>query len=282
MSHFAFVPPHLGTFRTWIWAYVADTWAPFAINLLLMSGKLLIALQFWEGDRAQALELAKFLADLEPKHTQVADFLLVHRVDCRAPTEIVPHISRKFNAHVYKSPRSETGWPAGCNGMMESTVEWAYCMMEAGRIPKYKAIFLCEADGGPVSRDWLAKMSNAWDQANAKRRVVIAGPLVPDTEHVHEHINGNCMLTGDLSFLKWLVRGPKMVNAGGWDYVLWPIFKQKGAANIHGMRSYYATPHFSLDEYHRMQNEGLIWVHGDKGSDLVKWGRQELLNYVDL
>lgn len=244
-----------------------------------MPGKLLIALQFWEGDRAQALELGRFLADLEPKHQTQADLLLVHRVDCRAPTEIVSHVSRKFNTTVYKSPRSETGWPAGCNGMMESTVEWAYCMMDAKRIPQYKAIFLCEADGGPVSRDWIAKMSNAWDMANARKPVVIAGPLVYGPS---EHINGNCMLSGDLNFLRWMVRGPKEQSRGGWDYVLWPTLKQKGAANILGMRSYYNSPHFSLDQYHQFQNEDVIWMHGDKGSDLVKWGRQELLNYVNV
>jgi hypothetical protein len=244
-----------------------------------MSTKLLIALQFWKGDMAQALELAKFMADLEPKHNAQADLVLVHRVDCPAPTQIVGHVSRKFNTFVYKSPRSEQGWPQGCNALMESTVEWAYCMMDAGRLPKYKAIFLCEADGGPVSRDWVAKMSNAWDEANKRKPVVIAGPLVYGPS---EHINGNCMLSGDLSFLRWFVRGPRQHTAGGWDYVMWPIFKQKGAANISGMKSYYATPHFSLDEYQKMRNEDLIWVHGDKSGDLVKWGRQELLSYVNL
>jgi hypothetical protein len=244
-----------------------------------MPGKLLIALQFWDGDRAQALELAKFLADLEPKHADLADLVLVHRKDCRAPSEVVPHVSRKFNTHVYHSPKSEVGWPQGCNALMESTLEWAYCLMEAKRLPPYKAIFLCEPDGGPVSRDWIAKMSNAWDEANRRKPVVIAGPLVYGPA---EHINGNTMLTGDLNFLRWMVRGPRQHTAGGWDFVMWPIFKQKGAANIVGMRSYYASPHFSLEQYHQMQNEDLIWVHGDKSGDLVKWGRQELLNYPNL
>lgn len=244
-----------------------------------MAGKILIALQFWEGDRAQALELAKFLADIEPRHQALADLLLVHRVDCRAPNEIVSHVSRKFNTFVYKSPRSESGWPQGCNALMESTVEWAYCMMDAKRVPDYKAVFLCEADGGPVSRDWIVKMSQAWDDANRRKPVVIAGPLV---HAPNEHINGNCMLSGSSDFLRWLVRGPKSVSAGGWDYIMWPIFKQKGAANIVGMRSYYNTPHFSLEQYNQMRNEDLVWVHGDKSGDLVKWGRQELLNYPNL
>jgi hypothetical protein len=244
-----------------------------------MSVKILIALQFWEGDRAAALNLANFLADLEPRHTPLADFVFVHRADCRPPGPEVSYMSRKFNTFVYKSPRSETGWPQGCNALMESTVEWAYCMMEANRIPRYKSIFLCEADGGPVSRDWVAKMSHAWDVANARKPVVIAGPLVFGPS---EHINGNCMLSGDLSFLKWLVRGPRQYTSGGWDFVMWPTFKQKGAANIVGMRSYYATPHFTLEAYNQMRNEDLIWVHGDKSGDLIKWGRQELLNYPNL
>ena len=241
-----------------------------------MSTKLLIALQFWEGDRAQALELAKFLADLEPKHSTLADFVLVHRADCRPPGSETAHVSRKFNTWVYKSPRTETGWPAGCNGVMQSTVEWAYCMMEANRIPKYKAIFLCEADGGPVSRDWIAKMSNAWDEANKRKPVVIAGPLVYGPS---EHINGNCCLSGDLTFLKWLVRGPKVQPAGGWDYVLWPTFKQIGAANIVGMRSYYAIPTVDQEMYDQLRREDVIWLHGPKDDSMIRLGRQHLLNY---
>lgn len=244
-----------------------------------MSAKLLIALQFWDGDRAQAIELAKFLADLESKHNPQADFVLVHRKDCRAPTEVVSHVSRKFNTFVYQSPRSETGWPQGCNAITESTLEWAYFMMDANRLPRYKCIFLCEPDGGPVSRDWVAKMSNAWDRANARKPVVIAGPLVFGPS---EHINGNCMLTCDPAFLKWFVRGPREHYHGGWDFVMWPTFKAKGAANIVGMRSYYNTPHFSLEQYDQMRREDLIWVHGDKSQDLIKFGRQQLLNYPEL
>lgn len=244
-----------------------------------MKQKFLIALQFYEGDRGLAMKLASFLADLEPKHNDLADFLLVHRADCRPPGHEAKYLSRKFNTHVYRSPKSEVGWPQGPNSMMEATCEWVSCMMEANRVPKYKCVFLCEADGGPVSRDWVAKMSQAWDTANARQPVVIAGPLVYGPS---EHINGNCMLTCDPKFMKWWTRGPRQHTAGGWDFVMWPTFKQMGAANIVGMRSYYNTPHFSLEEYLQMQREDLIWVHGGKSEDLINYGRQQLLNYPSL
>lgn len=244
-----------------------------------MKQKIVIALQFWEGDRDQAMRLINFLADLEPKHNELADFLLVYRPDCRPPGAEAQYLSRKFNTFVYRSPKSETGWPQGCNALAEATCEWVSCMIEANRVPKYKCVFLCEADGGPVSRDWVAKMSQAWDTANARQSVVIAGPLVYAPA---EHINGNCMVTCDPKFMKWFTRGPRQHTAGGWDYVMWPVFKQKGAANIIGMRSYYNTPHFSLEEYEQMRREDLIWVHGDKSGDLIKWGRQQLLNYPTL
>lgn len=236
-----------------------------------MSAKLLITLQYWKGDREQALNLAEFLADVEERHSDVADFLVIHHLNAKPPGELIGKLSRKFNSFVYKSPKTEEGWPQSCNAITEAAVEWVYCMKEANRIPNYKAIFLCEPDGAPIFRDWTVRMSKAWDVANQVKPVVIAGPLVQGPEW---HINGNCMLSGDLKFLKWFARAPRQRTAGGWDYVMFPTFKQMGAANVPLMRSYYNTQHFSWEEYKKMQEEQLIWVHGDKRQCLINYGRQ--------
>jgi len=237
--------------------------------------KILIALQYWEGDKAQAEKLATFLTDLQAKHSEHADFLLINRYDCIPPTGLAQYVARKFNTFTYRAPRGMTGWPAGCNSLWANTLQWVKCMSEAKKCPRYKAIFTCEGDGGPVFPDWVERLSKAWDVANSKGPVCMAGPLVKIPA---EHINGNALMSGDPEMLKWLVRLALNVPAtGGWDFVLAGEFKRKGWANIPGMVSYYNSKAFSVEQYLKMQSDNLIWCHGDKSNALVDLGRIFLL-----
>jgi hypothetical protein len=240
--------------------------------------KILIALQCWSGDLQQAIRLAKFLADLEPKHSELADFLFVHRFDCPAPTEIVSHVSRKFNLFVYKSPFGDTGWPNGCNFLADMVIEWTMCMIEAKKVPQYKAVFLCEGDGAPVQRNWLQKMHAAWDKANEKSPIFQAGAYIPPPV---EHINGNCLINADPKQLRWFCRGGWKTKQGGWDWVGWEAFKLRGVADIPGMKSLYATLSFSEDEWKDLVAKDIIWSHGDKSNDLIYWGRKNLLGQAN-
>ncbi len=238
-----------------------------------MSDKILIALQFWKGDKTPALRLAKYLADLERGHSKQADLLLVHRFDCpfEGHDALIQRISRSFNVTVYKSPRRGIGWPDGCNELWFATMEWVYSMMHAAKVPHYKAIFTCEADGGPVFQDWISRMSAAWDAANEDRKVFIAGALVDPGPH----INGNALITGDFKWLKWIVQRVGGAPPGiGWDYVYRDQFRKIGWANVPGMRSYYNSRTFSVQQYKQMLAEELIWVHGDKSGCLIDYGRQ--------
>jgi hypothetical protein len=233
--------------------------------------KFLIALQFWDGDKAAALRLAQFLAQLEPKHSDLADFLVVHRFDCTFSEPVtVEALSRKFNLYRYRSPRRGVGWPHGCNDLWFSTMEWVLSMTESRQIPRYKCVFTCEADGGPVYQDWIARMSAAWDATQGKAKpVYIAGPLVPPGPH----INGNCLVSCNLNFLTWVARRIGGCNASvGWDYGLRDEFERRGWADIPGMRSWYNSPNFTPAQYELMRREEVIWMHGDKSGCLVDYG----------
>lgn len=243
-----------------------------------MSAKLLVAIQMWSGDREQAMRLARFLADLEPKHSDLADVLLVHRFDCAAPADVVPALSRKFNTFTYKTPFCDTGWPLGCNALADFTAEWALAMIAANKCPQYKAIFLCEGDGAPVQRDWVMKLSEAWDKANEKGPVFQAGPYIPPP---NEHINGNCLINADSKALKWFCQGRWKTKPGGWDWVGYEEFKKHGAVNVPGMKSLYAKLNFSEEEWKQQVSEGVIWIHGDKANDLIYWGRKNILGQAN-
>lgn len=246
------------------------------LNFVEYSKKFLIILQVWQGDRDQGMRLAKFLADLEPQKSELADFLFIYRFDCKSVDESLPILSRKFNTFIYRSPSRATGWPLGCTGLWESAMEWVYFMSSDKKIPRYKAVFCCESDGGPCRSDWISAMSKEWDRVNEKLRVVVAGPLVQDPA---EHINGNCMISGELGFLKWLTRGPaRTYPPGGWDFVLRKEFKRLGWADIPQMRSYYNSKTFTVAQYTKMREENLIWVHGCKDDSLMEFGKIYLLD----
>ena len=240
-----------------------------------MDFKFLIALQFWEQDLPQAQALCEFLAEIEPKKSTFADIILVRRFDSPSVADAtVRNLMRKFHVWTYTSPKREVGWPNGCNGLWFATMEWAYSMMGAKKAPHYKAIFTCEADGGPIVGNWVERLSKEWDRVNNPEPVCIAGPLVTIPG---EHINGNAMVSGDLENLRWITRELSGGLSGGWDWVLAPRFKQRGWANIPGIRSWYASQYFTQEQYAQMILDDLIWMHGDKSGCLRDWGRSPII-----
>lgn len=241
------------------------------------TNKILIALLFWEGDKAQAMKLARFLADLEPVHSSLADFLFVSRFDCQHGKDTIQYVSRKFNTHAWTSTRRGTGWPIGCNGIFFGMLDWVYSKISTGKIPKYKAILSLGSDGVPFRRDWLSIFHNAWDEANRSRQVNSAGALIPGD---HEHINGDCfMFSGNVDFLRWLARGVKDIpSAVGWDWALANQFRDRGWANFPFVRSDWRNPGNCKDtDWDSYVNSGIVWLHGVRDDSLIELGRKRLL-----
>lgn len=243
--------------------------------------KLLIALQFWSGDREHAKALGQFMADIEDRHSDLADILLVNRFDCPYfPEKILDSLKRKFNVFQYKTRSRMTGWPSGCNGLWTSTIEWVRSMCYAGKAPHYKAVFTCEADGAPISKDWILRLHSAWDRVNSIHPVVIAGPMVGSDEPdapIATHVNGNCLFSGRRDALDWALKTvPTVHPLAGWDYAMRHEFRKQGWADIREIQSYYNSPTFTPEEYKKMVSDNLAWVHGDKSGILIKYGRQHL------
>jgi hypothetical protein len=233
--------------------------------------RLLLVVQFWEGDKSRAMELAQFLADLEPVKCQIADFMFAARFDCRPHEPTVQHVARKFNVRTLISRRRGVGWPDGCNELWFSTMEWVQSMTQARKIPQYKAIFTFEADGAPIKQDWIASLSSEWDRVNTPNPVCIAGALVDPGPH----INGNALISGRPKFLHWIARRVGGVRPGtGWDFVLARDFQRIGWADIPGVKSIYNTPTFTQEQYEDMVRQDWIWVHGGKDTSLIQMGRK--------
>jgi len=227
--------------------------------------KILLALQFWEGDKDGAYRLAKLLADIEPGHNSQAEFLFVHRFDCKFDQNIRHYVSRKFNTHVHHCKRRGVGWPQGCNELWLGTMEWIYHNLQKPDWGSpYKAVFTLEGDGAPLCSNWISRLSTKWDEIQP---AYVAGHYIAD--HPRPHINGNALFSCHPAFLKWLATRIHTVNASaGWDYYLTPLFKQWGQADIPEIRSYWSSQTMSDEWFANELRNDVVWVHGVKDDSL--------------
>ncbi len=245
--------------------------------------KLLLALQFWDQDKAQAMRVARLVADLEFRHSTAADFLFVARFDSSQDPATVAYVSRKFNtfSYVNKNRRGQ-GWPFGCNELWFGSLDHVYTQTQAGLMPGYKAILTFEADACPLIPDWIGELSREWDRlfANGAR---IIGHMTPPgpVESGGVHINGNCLVSGDSEYLHWLSRKlGGCAPGGGWDYILAPSFKQRGWADTKKIRSYWHAPTMNEKFFHNIVTEGVVLSHGVKDDSVLNMVRQRYLSVV--
>jgi hypothetical protein len=243
------------------------------------SNKILICIPFWKGDKAQAMKLARLIADLQEEHSVRADVLFCARFDCPHDRATIDYVARKFNVYAHTSQRREVGWPHGCNGIFFGMIEWFHGMIESERVPKYKALFIAESDGAPLTYDWLSRLVWEWDKVNELKKVYMAGALVPDIENNHPHINGGCaFLSGDMKFLHWLVKKVGGINiAAGWDWILHKRFEEWGWSDIPSIKSYWRRPAFTESDWLPEIKKGTVWLHGVKDDSLLDLSRKKLL-----
>jgi len=240
-----------------------------------MSDKILITILFWQQDRAQAMQLAKLLADLEPEHCKSADILFVSRFDCKHDVEAEKYVSRKFNIYSYTSTRRGVGWPLGCTSIFFGAIEWVYGKIMGKKIPHYKAVLILGADSVPLRKDWISQMNAAWGAANKTKEIFVAGALIPNP--ARDHINGDCcLLSGKMNFLKFLAVGVQDGKVG-WDWALADSFKKWGWADFPFVRSLWRCPTFTQSDWNAFSAAGVSWIHGVKDESLLELSRKNLL-----
>jgi hypothetical protein len=232
-----------------------------------------MALQFWKGDKEQAMRLARFIADLSPEFCEQADILFSARFDCPQDVETVKYVSRKFNVWQHTSRRRGVGWPHGCNELWFGTMGWIHGGIESLRLPHYKAVLTFESDCVPMQVNWISQLRAEWDKAQAKKQTYVMGTLL---QAPGEHINGNAMFSTDLRFMRWLSKDiVSASSAAGWDYWLAPEFKQWGWHVCKGMRSYWNTKTLPQETIDELWRSNLIFMHGVKDDSLLNSAKEK-------
>jgi hypothetical protein len=247
--------------------------------------KILIAIPFWKQDKAQAMLAARLIADLEPRHSDKADILLMSRFDCPpADRPTLDHVSRKFNTYSQVCKRRGTGWGHGSNELFFGIMDWVYMNNEAKKLQEYKAILICESDSCPLTPHWISALHDAWDKSQLRPRPVkVLGQILGQPEHPQmpkgiSHINANSLYAGDIKFLKTIARDIGGCSPhGGYDWFLAPRFMQMGWQDCPLMRSWWRHSKITTETFDSLIHSGVVYMHGFKDNSLLDMVRSRFV-----
>jgi hypothetical protein len=234
--------------------------------------KLCIVLQYWECDRERAMELARFIAELERHRRDDVAFIFFCRWDAAAPDPVTcMQVSAKFNtAYAFTSRYKWIGWPGGPNGMAREALEAAPIWLRHNFLPRLQsapdALLMIEPDCVPFARGWLDQLIAAWDRRHDGTWQIGAwrGSGGPEG-----HINGNCLIRADIGrVLPLQVITPHLA----WDCAIAPLMRD------HWIDSKLIVNHFdSRNATKDAIPETAVLVHGYKDDSAMQLARHYLL-----
>ena len=156
--------------------------------------KLLIVINYWEGDRLMAKTLAELIADLEPKRNEKADILFFRRYDAeQMPNLLIDKMTDKFvKCKQLKCRRmNAVGYPYGPNEMFYDLLERMNNMEWQS---EYYAFLNMEADCVPLAPCWIDKLIEEFGSAYDEGKFAI-GHVVQHNPGTH--LNGSALYSND-------------------------------------------------------------------------------------
>lgn len=232
---------------------------------------VVIALQYWHGDEAAAMRLARLMADVEPIRRQNVTLAFCRRQDCEPSDDLartVEHVRPKFNTMVFRSPRPGVGHPAGPNALWSGTFATLAGKWAAGELQSHSAFF-CEADGCPLRVDWL-------DLVLAEHEAAIrAGKRVTGAEmmDVH-HVNGS--LVAHLSL--WHDRPSIQSTPANWAWDLFHAAVLTAEARpTTWIKNLYGAGRWSPESLGVLARS-TAWLSSSKDDSALGWAEQTLVS----
>ncbi len=230
--------------------------------------KFILALQFHEADKAKAMRLARFIADLEPFFRNDTEFLFVARFDCEHDHDTIRYVNSKFRVNWITSYTKWTGWPAGPNAMARDTLEYlAANRRDSG------GVLLFEPDCAPVSPSWITHLIEEWDRARFAERIIM-GAWRP-SGGADGHINGNCVLRPNIALQIGLdMIGPDLA----WDCAIVPYVKNRWLATTLIKNCFESKDATGRDLFwNPIGQDAAVLVHGYKDDSAYNLAHKNLL-----
>ena len=154
---------------------------------------LALVLQFWKGDKKEALGLARLLADIEPAWRDDVVLVFSRQSNCpmdRDVMETQQYCGEKFPVSEFEAPVPENiKYPYAAYLQWSSTVEWLSKAYHSGQLP-CGDVFMFESDGAPMSSNWINRIKQA-HELTLSREKWVTGPYVSSNP---PHVNGSFVM----------------------------------------------------------------------------------------
>lgn len=222
---------------------------------------IVLALQYWSGDRDRAFALADQIASsrLAPSPNT---FVLVSRFDAEPPPEeLLARLRRKFaRAEHVRSTTRLTGHPDGAWALWKDTLGWF-----RSKGSDHLAVLTFESDCTPLWPDFDQRLQLAFGRLPGT--VFMAGHHWTGARAPWgDHVNGNCMVRYDEAKLD-RVLAAEVPTGRPWDLHLYPLFLDLGVLEFPSIRSLYGKK-FSKPFFDVLRAGGAALQHGDKDGSL--------------
>jgi len=227
---------------------------------------MLVALQYWRGDEAEALSLARLIADIEPKEREDVVLVLARAFDCPLSPEAEAtqkHCSAKLRTMLLQSHVERVGHPSGCYGVWAGTVGRLYQLWSSGMIDsRHDSVATFEADGCPVRSDWLDRLQAAHGRTLTQGLRVTGAVMDEPIPHVNGNLVMHLSVWGDRPSLR------DSIHNVAWDIqharVLIPLTRPCGV-----IRNEYETRDWTEGCLAGIAREA-AWVHGCKDDSILR------------
>lgn len=236
-----------------------------------MNRRLVLMLQFWQGDKEAAMRNARRIADNEPTFREDVEFFFTTRFGTEHDAETMEYVSKKFKVTSYTSNRRDSGWPNGPNAL------WCDSMMECHRRVKsgdwawVKAVFTFEADCIPVHREWVNRLHKEWDETERIGKW-LTGWLGPHADT--GHINGNALFHPNIfHFIPQIAGAPANV---AWDCAFARLLQPHWRAAAF-LENLYNQRGNSEEQLQDIVNSGVVLIHGVKDLSVENFADKLLL-----
>lgn len=231
---------------------------------------MIILLQYWTGDEARALTLARLLADLERNQRKSVYLVLARAFDCGWSEEaerVREHCSRVFTVLSVQSTVQKTGHPDGAFGIWSGALDRLYQLWQQPAFPwaAGRTVFCCEADGAPLRPDWIDRIIAAHTMTRGKGLRVTGAAMDEPMPHVNGNFIMDLQLWADYPSLRDCPPGV------AWDLHHAPILLRE-ARSSYVIRNEYNTRDWKPGSLAPIGRES-AWIHGFKDNSVLDFVR---------
>lgn len=235
-----------------------------------------IAIQYWPGDEARALRLARLLAAIEPgPRKDMVTVVLCRRSDMPElsveAAQVRAELGARFGSMAIRSERPGVGHPAGANALWSGSFEKLAEFWAEGKIQASWVMFV-EADGCPLSADWIGRVRAEIRMAETAGKRVI-GAVMRDPLHVNGSLVAHMSLWHDHPSLH---RTPP---EQAWDVFHRAVLWQE-AWSSHTILNAYGSSDWTPDALRGMGMQG-AWLSSTKDDSAIRWAEENLTRRED-